>query len=89
MFSFYNDNKLKILFGVPYLSKFNMIEFCFRGIKQILYKMLFSSIKEVVKKREEILLNPDFYSSYIFYFKETLNNYNIFINKYKLINLNI
>jgi hypothetical protein len=66
-----------------------MIEFCFRGIKQILYKMLFSSIKEVVKKREEILLNPDFYSSYIFYFKETLNNYNIFINKYKLINLNI
>ena len=88
MFSFYNENKLKILFGVPYLSKFNMIEFCFRGIKNILYKHLFNSIKDAVKKTEEILLDPNFYSSYIFFFKETLNNYKTFINKYKEVNLN-
>ena len=81
--------KLKVLFGVPYLSKFNMIEFCFRGIKNILYKHLFNSIKDAVKKTEEILLDPNFYSSYIFFFKETLNNYKAFINKYKEVNLNI
>ena len=80
MFDFYNSKKLKILFGVPYFSKLNMIELCFRGIKNILYKNLFSTIKDVEEKVKKIIMDNDFISSYKFFFKETLNNYLNFIN---------
>ena len=80
MFDFYNSKKLKILFVVPYFSKLNMIELCFRGIKNILYKNLFSTIKDVEEKVKKIIMDNDFISSYKFFFKETLNNYLNFIN---------
>ena len=89
MFEYYSSKKLKVLFGVPYFSELNMIEFCFRGIKNILYKNIFSSITEVEEKTKNIILDKDFVSSYQFFFKETLNNYSNFLYKHKLINLNI
>ena len=75
--------------GVPYYSKFNMIDNCFRGIKNILYKNLFISITEVEEKTRQIIADEGFISSYKNYFKETLLNYLDFWNNYKLFNLNI
>ena len=80
MFELYSNNKLKILFGVPYFSKLNMIELCFRGIKNILYKNIFKSIDEVEEKVKLIINDKDFISSYKYFYKETLNNYLDFIN---------
>ena len=89
LFELYHEKKIKILFGVPYLSKFNMIEFVFRGIKNILYKQLFESITEIEKKVKEILSDNNFCLSYKYYFKETLNNYYKFLITNNNINLNI
>lgn len=60
LFQLYDDKKLKILFTVPYLSKFNMIELVFRGIINIIYKSLFKSIKEVENKVEEFIMIKSF-----------------------------
>ena len=66
-----------------------MIDNCFRGIKNILYKNLFISITEVEEKTRQIIADEGFISSYKNYFKETLLNYLDFWNNYKLFNLNI
>ena len=87
-FELYNSQKLKVLFTVPYRSCFNMIEYCFRNIKNVTYKLLFSTIDEVDEKIKEILTEEKFITSLKYLFKETLNNYLSFINKYKENNLN-
>lgn len=33
---FYNNRILKILFGIPYMSSFNMIDYLFRYVKKII-----------------------------------------------------
>ena len=40
LYNFYKERKLKILFNVPYLSQFNIIEFGFRHINNIIYKKI-------------------------------------------------
>ena len=40
MFDFYNTKRLKILFGIPYFIQLNMIEFCFKGIKNTFIKFI-------------------------------------------------
>ena len=47
MMKSYSDNKLRILFNVPYLYYFDMIELVFRILKTIFMEN--SSIKEVEK----------------------------------------
>ena len=35
LIKYYCDNKINILFNIPYLSKFNSVELCFRNFKKI------------------------------------------------------
>lgn len=65
-----------------------MIEYCFRNIKNVTYKLLFSTIDEVDEKIKEILTEEKFNTSLKYLFKETLRNYLSFINKYIENNLN-
>ena len=55
LFEFYYNNHLKILFTVPYNSPFNMIEICFRNIKNIIYKKIYSNKKNLLKDIKNIL----------------------------------
>lgn len=79
MFELYHEKKLKVLFGVPYFSQLNMIELVFRGLKNITYKLLFKTIKDVEKKVKETLNDKNFCDSYKYFFKETLNYYLCFL----------
>ena len=80
MMKFYSDNKLKILFNVPYLSFFNMVELAFRSLKSILYDSLFTSIKEVEKKLISLIEGEKLKFQLRLLFKETIQQYIKFIN---------
>ena len=79
--NFYFENGLKILFNVPYISYFNMVELCFRAIKKEIYELLFSSIYEVEEKIEEILESEKLKKQIPLLFKETLREYIKYIVK--------
>ena len=85
---FYFESGLKILFNVPYISFFNMVELCFRSIKKQIYELLFFSIKEVEEKIEEILEGEKLKKQIPLLFKETLREYIKYIEENKNINLN-
>lgn len=80
MFSFYNKNNLKILFNVPYKSNFNMIEIAFRNIKNLTYKKLYSRLEDLKKDIKTIIEGDLIKSSLGKLFKETLKEYQNFIN---------
>ena len=88
MFKYYDYEKLKIIFNVPYLSTFNMIELCFRQIKRDTYTHLYESIDELKKNIEEIILSEKFKGQLKSHFKETLETYLIFLIDYNNFNLN-
>ena len=85
---FYFENGIKILFNVPYVSFFNMVELCFRAIKKLIYELLFSSINEVEKKIEEILDGEKLKKQIPLLFKETLREYIKYIEENQKFNLN-
>lgn len=87
MFSFYNKNNLKILFNVPYKSTFNMIEIVFRNIKNLTYKKLYSRIEDLKNDIKAIIEGDLIKSSLGKLFKETLKEYQNFINDYSEYNL--
>ena len=80
MFSFYNKNNLKILFNIPYKSNFNMIELAFRNIKNLTYKKLYSKIENLKHDIKTIIEGDLIKSSLAKLFKETLKEYQNFIN---------
>jgi len=47
LYQVYFNNKMKVLFNVPYKSSFNMIEKVFRFIKNITYKTIYSKKKNL------------------------------------------
>ena len=88
LFEFYNEKKLKILFNTPYLSKFNMIELCFRELKNKIYKRLYKNIKEI-KDTLKDLIEGDYLKGILYkLYKETLIKYLDYINNNITINLN-
>ena len=88
LFEYYNQKRIKILFNTPYLSKFNMIEYCFRSLKNITYKKNYRNINEL-KNDINILIGDGYLEKQLIkLFKETLENYLYYINEYKFINLN-
>ena len=87
-FQIFNENKLKVLFTVPYRSNFNQIELVFRSIKNITYKELFSSIDNLKNRLEQIIKSEELNKTINLLFKDTLNNYLNFIKEYKAFNLN-
>lgn len=87
-FQIFNENKLKVLFTVPYRSNFNQIELVFRSIKNITYKELFSSIENLKNRLEQIIKSEELNKTINLLFKDILNNYLNFIKEYKTFNLN-
>ena len=88
LFEFYYANKLKVLFNVLYLSKFNMIEMCFRAIKNKTYKTIYKNITEL-KNELKILIEGDYLENLLNkLFIETLNNYLNYISENIKLNLN-
>ena len=85
---FYNENKLKILTIVPYLSQFNGIEFFFNYIKQKLYKKVFNSFNKMIPFVEKILNDEQTKEIIAKIFIKTINEYEKFINDNKNIDLN-
>ena len=89
LFEFYKEKKIKILFGVPYASNFNMIENVFRLIKNNTYKKLYNNLEELTKDIIEILSLDSTRNSLNNLFIETLGEYVSFFEENKLINLNL
>ena len=88
LFKFYDDNKLKILFNVPYKSTFNMVENVFRLIKNITYKKLYKNIIELKKDLKIIIEGDNVVKSLSKLYKETLVIYKNYIDSNNYINLN-
>ena len=89
LFKFYREKKLKILFGVPYASNFNMVENVFRLIKNITYKKLYDDIELLTKDIINIINLDTTINSLNRLFSETLGEYISFIEKNRLIDLNL
>jgi len=49
LFEFYHENKLKVLFNIPYMSNFNLIENVFGLLKNYSYKKLYKNYKGLMK----------------------------------------
>ena len=85
---YYFDNKINIIYNVPYLSRFNSIELAFRGIKNILYKQVYENM-DILKKDIHTILNSEKFQKTIRYnFKETISQYKKYFEKYKNYNFN-
>jgi transposase len=88
LFSFYNKNKMKIIFNTSYRSNFNMAELCFRHIKRETYTHLYSNIEDMKNDINEILIGEKMKNSLKLFYKSTLEQYLKYINENKFINLN-
>ena len=60
LYEFYKKYNLKILFNSPYQSSFNMIEYCFRYIKNNTYKKLYEELSDLMNDVEEIIKSENF-----------------------------
>ena len=80
--------KLKVLFNIPYESYFNMVELCFRALKNHIYKNLYSSIKEMENDLVNLLNSETIKNQLPLLFKETLKEYIKFIKENINDNLN-
>ena len=83
-----SEKNLKVVYNVPYLSYFNMVELCFRYLKKVIYNDIYSSIEEVESKLKNILNSDDFKNQLPLLFKETLRQYILFIEENINFNLN-
>ena len=88
LLKYYEENRINILFNVPYVSTFNGIELAFRYIKRILYMTLFSSIDEACSKVESLLKEEKISETLFLNYAETIEQYIKFIEKNNFINLN-
>lgn len=70
---------LKLIYTVPYESKYNPIELAFRSIKLYTYKKIYSNIKELVTDVEKIIKSNKFRNTLFKNYLETLEQYIIFI----------
>ena len=83
------NQKINLLFNVPYQSIFNCIELCFRLIKKHLYQNLYSSIEEIKIDIEKLVEKEQFLKSLLYNYKETLQEYIYYEECMKNLNLNL
>ena len=55
LLKYYSENKINVLYNLPYLSVFNSFELAFLYIKGVLYKNLFSTIEELNSKSRKFI----------------------------------
>ncbi len=88
IFEVFHSNNIKVLFGVPYLSKWNMIENVFRFIKNYTYKRLYKNISSLENDIKNIIDNKINKIILSNLFREVLIEYTTFINEKTDLNLN-
>ena len=88
LFEFYSNNKLKILFNIPYQSTFNMIEGCFRFIKNLIYKRPYNNISQLTNDIIKIIEGVEFKTCLRKLYHETLVVYKNYITSNFDINFN-
>ena len=88
LIKFYEEKKINVIFNSPYLSNFNAIEYAFRRLKKKIYSKIYNCIEDIISKSSTFIESSDFKSCLKFNFKETLQNYITFSEKYKYLNLN-
>ena len=85
--NFMNKKKLKVLYTVPYESYFNPIELAFRYIKNIIYRKIYSNIRDLKRDVVRIISKKDIEETLFKNFIETLKKYKLFLETNKNINL--
>lgn len=72
-------NKLKVLYTVPYESVFNPIELGFRYIKNIIYRKIYLTMKELKEDVIKIIKDNTIKNVLFKNFIETIKKYQLFI----------
>ena len=88
MFELYYKQKLKILFGIPYMSNFNLIENMFGVIKNNTYRKLYKDYKSLIADIPKIIEEKIKKDQLNKMYKNILREYYDFIIKHKINNLN-
>jgi hypothetical protein len=72
MIKFFTENKINIIYNTPYLSIFNSIELCFRGLKNIIYKTIYKLMNSLKEDIHNIFVFNSFKKKTKYNFKETI-----------------
>lgn len=83
----YQEQKMNIIFNTPYLSSFNCIEFAFRTLKKKIYTRVYEDINQIIEYSSEYMESKEFKNCLKNNYKDTIQNYIIFSEKYKSFNL--
>jgi hypothetical protein len=82
LLNYYKHNSIKIVCNVPYESSFNMVELSFRFIKNNIYKKIYNGIEEITADVTSMLESEKLKNSLLLQYKETLEQYIYYHNKY-------
>ena len=88
LMNFYEENNMNVVFNSPYCSYFNCIELAFRSIKSILYKKVYNNIQDVETEVKNIMSKPIFKETLKANYKETLCEYQKFLDLNGEVSLN-
>lgn len=80
---FFKEQKIKGLTISPYRSFFNMAEFIFRYLKNITYKNVYNNMESLKKDVDKILKSENLQNSLNNLFRETLQQYILFIQNHE------
>lgn len=84
---FFREEKIKGLTICPYRSTFNMSELVFRYTKNIIYKNIYNKMEDLKQAVINILNSNNLQKSLMNLYKETLQQYVIFIENYDWLDL--
>ena len=85
----YFEKKMNIVYNTPYLSSFNCIEFAFRTLKKKIYSKTYEDINKVIEDSSKYLDSIEFKNCLKNNYKDTIENYLMFSEKYKYLNLTL
>jgi transposase len=83
----YINKKMNIIYNSPYQSTFNSIELAFRSLKKYLYSKIFETMDKVIEESSSFINSDSFQNTLKLNFKETIEKYINFSEKYKFLNL--
>ena len=78
---------MNIIFNTPYLSSFNCIEYAFRSLKKKIYTKRYEGLNDVIENSSKFIESNEFKNSLKKNYRDTLENYVTFSEKYKNYNL--
>ena len=87
LLSIYAEKKMNIIFNTPYLSSFNCIEYAYKKKKKKIYTKIYEGINDVIENSSKFIESNEFKNSLKKNYRDTLENYVTFSEKYKNYNL--